>query len=166
MKEYYYKIIEGSVIDYNKFGKKLTDTDFSGIYLQCTQEDALRYLEHKANSSVENKLILVRFSIENDYYFIENELVGNPNIKYEDKVQIIKNELSSKYNLNIKDKLIDSLDKPIKVLEITSESIYELIVPHKLVNEVILENPTILEHYDVLTMKNCNINYKYAILSK
>lgn len=141
---YYYKIIEGHDIDYNVIGKRINDEDFSGIYLQCDESDAMRYLEHKTNMSTSNKIMLVRFKLNLDYYLLDENIIGCHKIKQEDKVEIIKKLLFNKYNITIHNKLILSLDKPLKVIELVDEHIFELIIPHHLFNETNLSHATIL----------------------
>lgn len=163
--DYYYKIVEGPNIDYEIIGKRTTEEDFSGIYLQCSETDALRYLTHKANMSKSNKLILVRFNLKCDYYFLNDDIIGNPSIKAEDKVKIIKDSLYDRYDTVFEGKLISSLDKPLKVMEIEDENIYELIVPHHLFNEQVLADAIIIKKYIVKEKYIGNITYKYAVES-
>lgn len=122
MKELYYKIIKANTIDYNSISKRRINKDFSGIYLYCSKDDAIRYLENKANLSVVNKLSLVQFTLDNDYYLIDNEQIENPNIKSSVKAEIIKQKLLLKYGVKVENYLFDSLDKPLKI---TNKSIYE-----------------------------------------
>lgn len=160
---FYYKIVEGHEIDYNIIGKRINDEDFSGIYLQCSENDAMRYLEHKANMSESNKIMLVRFELNTNFYLLDETIIGCNSIKQEDKVEIIKELLYKKYNITITNKLISSLDKPLKVVELVDENIFELIVPHHLCNKEILSNATILKKYIIKEKYICNINYKYAV---
>ena len=44
-----------------------------------------------------------------DYYFLEEDIIGCPGIKQEDKVSIIKDLLYKKYNVKVVGKLISSL---------------------------------------------------------
>jgi hypothetical protein len=160
---FYYKIVEGHEINYEVIGKRINDEDFSGIYLQCGELDAMRYLEHKANMSQSNKIMLIRFKLNMDYYLLDDKIIGYPNIKQEDKVSIIKELLYKKYNLTITKKLISSLDKPLQVIELVDENIFELIVPHHLFNEINLSNGVILKKFIIKEKYINNINYKYAV---
>ena len=47
----------------------------------------MRYLEHKANVSESNKIMLVRFSLIMDYYLLDEDIIGSHLIKQEDKYQ-------------------------------------------------------------------------------
>ena len=129
----YYKIVEKC--DFNSIGKRTTNSDFSGIYLQSSVKHAKNYLEHKANMTTRNKLLLVEFTVSSNIYELNDKIIGDYNMPSDEKANIIRKLLNDKYNLIIpyENNLIDSLDKPLKILDTLCD--YELVVPHHLLNK-------------------------------
>ena len=85
---------------------RITFEDFSGIYFQTSFENALNYLEHKAEISKSKYLYMIKFTTNCDIKKIDNKIYGNNLISSESKCIMLKKEL----NINNQNLLIDSLN--------------------------------------------------------
>lgn len=162
--EHFYKIIDFKYVN-NEY-QSLFDTinndrksyvDFNGLYLQTSYENAMNYIEHKANMSESNILVMIEFNLKPPLKYIK--LTDSYYGKHYINSHMKANKLKQYFNLTENSLLMDSLNNPIMILE--NETDYELIIPHHLFNDVYLEYK-IIEYFNLKSKKIGEFIYKYT----
>lgn len=161
--EYFYKIIDFKYLTNNE--QNLFDSinndrksyvDFSALYLQTSYKNAMNYIEHKANISESNTLVMVKFNLKPTlkYIKITDSYYGKPHINSDMKALKLKQH----FNLSEHSLLMDSLNNPLMILE--NDLDYEIIIPHHLFNNEYLEYK-IIKYFNLKIKTINNIVYKY-----
>lgn len=148
----FYKVVDSN-FNINELPYK-SESDFSGLYLQTSEEHALCYLEHRAELAVTDTIYLAKFTLLTDYYKIDDELFGRPDIPAAEKAKILKLQ----FNIPDEKFLIESLDKPIMMLDNPND--YELIIPHHLKHVVRMN---IMRSFNIKIKNICGTIFKIAM---